>query len=91
MDENGKVVPQEVKGWNWGAFMFNIFWGIGNKTYLPLLCLIPIFNVVWCSLSASKATVGPGKKAITKTLRHSKLFKQLGIEPVSSNLFYQLF
>jgi len=27
--------------------MFNIFWGIGNKTYLPLLCLIPIFNLVW--------------------------------------------
>lgn len=40
-------VPSEVKGWNWGAFMFNILWGIGNKTYLPLLCLIPIFNIVW--------------------------------------------
>ena len=37
MDENGKNVPQEVKGWNWGAFMFNVMWGIGNKTYLPLL------------------------------------------------------
>jgi hypothetical protein len=47
MDENGINVPAEVKGWNWGAFMFNIFWGIGNKTYLPLLCLIPIFNIVW--------------------------------------------
>lgn len=47
MDENGKNVPQEVKGWNWGAFMFNVMWGIGNKTYLPLLCLIPLFNIVW--------------------------------------------
>jgi hypothetical protein len=47
MDERGTAVPNEVKGWNWGAFMFNIFWGIGNKTYLPLLCLIPLFNVVW--------------------------------------------
>lgn len=42
-----KYVPDEVKGWNWGAFMYNIFWGIGNKTYLPLLMLIPIFNIVW--------------------------------------------
>lgn len=40
-------VPSEVKGWNWGAFTFGIFWGIGNYTYLPLLCLIPIFNIVW--------------------------------------------
>ncbi|CUS25882.1 hypothetical protein FC70_GL000726 [Paucilactobacillus oligofermentans DSM 15707 = LMG 22743] len=47
MEENGVVVPQEVKGWNWGAFMFNIYWGIGNKSYLPLLTLIPIFNIIW--------------------------------------------
>lgn len=47
MDENSTTVPTEVKGWNWGAFIFNIFWGIGNKTYLPLLCLIPGFNLIW--------------------------------------------
>jgi len=47
MDTSNKYVPDEVKGWNWGAFMYNIFWGIGNKTYLPLLMLIPIFNIVW--------------------------------------------
>ncbi|MBV7390115.1 MULTISPECIES: ribonuclease G [Enterococcus] len=48
MDEiSTKIVPREIKGWNWGAFMYNIFWGIGNQTYLPLLCLIPLFNIVW--------------------------------------------
>ncbi|KRL99485.1 hypothetical protein [Liquorilactobacillus satsumensis] len=47
MQENSKTVPAQIKGWNWGAFMYNIFWGIGNKTYLPLLCLIPVFNLVW--------------------------------------------
>ena len=47
LEENSTNVPAEVKGWNWGAFMYNIFWGIGNKTYLPLLMLIPIFNIVW--------------------------------------------
>lgn len=41
------LVPSEVKKWNWGAFTFNIFWGIGNKTYLPLLCFIPYFNLIW--------------------------------------------
>lgn len=46
MYENSTSVPEEVKGWNWGAFMYNIFWGIGNRTYLPLLCLIPFFNIV---------------------------------------------
>lgn len=41
------VVPSEIKKWNWGAFTFNAFWGIGNYSYLPLLCFIPIFNLVW--------------------------------------------
>lgn len=46
-EENGKDVPDEIRGWNWGAFMFNWVWGIGNKTYLPLLVFIPVFNIVW--------------------------------------------
>ena len=25
-------VPSEIKKWNWGAFMMNIMWGIGNKS-----------------------------------------------------------
>ena len=47
MQENGKETPQEIKGWNWGAFVFNWIWGIGNKTYLPLISLIPIVGLVW--------------------------------------------
>ena len=46
--------PREVKKWNWGAFMFNIMWGIGNRSYLPLLCLIPVFNIVWVFVCGAK-------------------------------------
>ncbi|EPI00495.1 hypothetical protein D920_00858 [Enterococcus faecalis 13-SD-W-01] len=46
-EQSMEFIPQEIKGWNWGAFMYNIVWGIGNKSYLPLFCLIPIFNIVW--------------------------------------------
>lgn len=54
MEENEKNVPENVKGWNWGAFAYTIFWGIGNKTYLPLLCLIPVFNFVWAFVCGFK-------------------------------------
>ncbi|MDV5227911.1 ribonuclease G [Providencia rettgeri] len=47
MSYSSKEVPQGVKRWNWGAFMFNIIWGFGNKSYLPLLMLIPVFNLIW--------------------------------------------
>jgi hypothetical protein len=35
------VVPPEIKGWNWGAFLLNVVWGIGNDTYIALLMLVP--------------------------------------------------
>lgn len=42
-----ELVPESVKGWNWGAFMLNAVWGVGNKTYLPLLSLLPLFGLIW--------------------------------------------
>ncbi|MBS7576012.1 MULTISPECIES: ribonuclease G [unclassified Enterococcus] len=51
---NTNEVPAEVKKWNWGAFILNIYWGIGNKTYLPLLCLIPLFNLIWMFVCGAK-------------------------------------
>ena len=30
------VVPPEIDKWNWGAFMMNIIWGLGNGTYIIL-------------------------------------------------------
>lgn len=47
-------IPPEIKKWNWGAFIYNIFWGFGSYSYLPLLCLIPIFNLVWIFVCGAK-------------------------------------
>jgi len=43
---DGAVVPDEVKGWNWGAFFLTWIWGIGNSTYIAFLAFIPIFGLV---------------------------------------------
>ncbi len=40
------TVPEEIKKWNWGAFFLSWIWGIGNKTYIALLCLIPYVGFV---------------------------------------------
>jgi hypothetical protein len=50
----GNVVPFEVRRWNWGAFLFNAFWGIGNKTYLPLICFIPFIGFIWAFVCGAK-------------------------------------
>jgi hypothetical protein len=36
------VVPDAIKGLNWGAFLLNWIWGIGNRTWFALAALLPV-------------------------------------------------
>jgi hypothetical protein len=38
-------VPPEIRRWNWGAFLLNWIWGIGNDTYIALLLFIPLVTL----------------------------------------------
>lgn len=40
------ILPEGVKGWSWGAFWFSWIWAIFNKTWIGLLALIPLVNLV---------------------------------------------
>lgn len=39
-------IPPELDRWNWGAFFLSWIWGIGNSTFIALLALIPLVNLV---------------------------------------------
>ncbi|PSJ58283.1 cytochrome c oxidase assembly factor Coa1 family protein [Pseudaminobacter soli (ex Li et al. 2025)] len=39
-------IPPHLDRWNWGAFLLNWIWGIGNSTFIALLALIPMVNIV---------------------------------------------
>ena len=39
-------IPPELDRWNWGAFFLNWIWGIGNSTFIALLALIPVVNLI---------------------------------------------
>lgn len=40
------AIPDEIKGWNWGAFSFGWIWGISNKVWISLLSAIPFVGVI---------------------------------------------
>jgi hypothetical protein len=40
------AVPDAIRGWCWGAFFMPWIWGIGNRTWIGLLALIPYVNIV---------------------------------------------
>lgn len=38
---------RQVPGrFNWGAFSLTLIWGIGNRCYITLLCLVPIVGFI---------------------------------------------
>ncbi len=37
---SGTPVPDEIKGWNFGAFFFTWIWGIANNVWIALLALV---------------------------------------------------
>jgi hypothetical protein len=39
-------IPPEIDRWNWGAFLLNWIWGVGNNTFIALLTLVPLFGLV---------------------------------------------
>ena len=39
-------LPAGAFKWNWGAFLMSWIWGPGNRTYIALLCLVPVVNLV---------------------------------------------
>lgn len=42
------ALPEELKGWNWGAFFLTWIWAIGNQTWIGLLALISPISLIMC-------------------------------------------
>jgi serine/threonine protein kinase len=36
----GALVPVEIRGWNWGAFLLAPYWSLANRTWIGLWCLL---------------------------------------------------
>ena len=45
-DRLPEQIPPHLNKWNWGAFLLNWIWGIGNRTYIALLMFVPVVNLV---------------------------------------------
>lgn len=50
------VVPDEINKWNWGAFLLNWIWGLGNGTYIALLMFVPFVNFVMAFVLGAKGS-----------------------------------
>jgi len=66
------TVPEEVKGWSWGAFGLTWIWGICNGVLISLLCLIPVFAIVWAFVLGAKGNEWAWRNKKWDSIEHFK-------------------
>ena len=45
------IMPDEIKGWNWGAAGLSLIWGVYHGVWIALLSFVPIINIfIWIIL-----------------------------------------
>lgn len=65
-------IPDEIKGWNWGAFFFNWIWGIGNSIYIALLVFIPLFGLIVPFILGAKGNKWAWQNRAWRDVEHFK-------------------
>jgi hypothetical protein len=71
------AVPPEVDRWNWGAFLWNWIWGIGNNTYIALLMFVPLANMVMPFVLGAKGSVWAWRNKRWDSIEHFKRVQRL--------------
>jgi hypothetical protein len=72
-----KPIPPEIDRWNWGAFLLNWIWGIGNNTFIALLTLVPIFGFVMLFVLGAKGSRWAWRNGRWDSVDHFKRVQRL--------------
>ena len=71
------MLPPQLYGWNWGAFFLNWIWGIGNNTFIALLCLLPFINIVMIFVLGAKGNEWAWQNKRWQNIEHFKRVQRL--------------
>lgn len=50
------IVPEDIKKWNWGAFLLSWIWGLSNRTYISLLTFVPAVGLAMPFILGAKGS-----------------------------------
>lgn len=72
VDIDSKAVPAEIDRWNWGAFLLNWIWGVGNNTYIALLTLVPVVGFIMPFVLGAKGSRWAWRNGRWDSVEHFK-------------------
>jgi Cytochrome oxidase complex assembly protein 1 len=71
------VIPAELDRWNWGAFLLNWIWGIGNNTFIALLMFVPVVNMVMPFVLGAKGSAWAWRNKRWDSVEHFRRVQRL--------------
>ena len=66
------VVPNEIMGWNWGAFLLNWLWSMDNRVWIGLLCFIPYVGIIMSIVLGMKGNEWAWQNKKWESIEHFK-------------------
>ncbi len=69
-------IPDEVKKWNWGAFVLTAVWGTYHGVWRSLLIFIPFFNIIWFFVLGAKGSEWAWQRNKYKSIEDFKVSKK---------------
>jgi hypothetical protein len=63
-------IPPHLRRWNWGAFLLNWIWGLGNSTFIALLMFVPLVNFVMPFVLGAKGSEWAWKNRLWEDEEH---------------------
>jgi hypothetical protein len=67
-----QAVPAEIDRWNWGAFLLNWIWGVGNNTFIALLVLVPLVGLIMPFVLGAKGSGWAWRNGRWDSIEHFK-------------------
>jgi hypothetical protein len=67
-----RVVPPEINRWNWGAFLLNWIWGVGNNTFIALLTFVPFLGLIMPFVLGAKGNAWAWRNGRWDSIEHFK-------------------
>ena len=65
-----REIPPELDRWNWGAFLLNWIWGLGNNTFLALLVFAPFVGFVMPFVLGAKGSAWAWRNGRWTSVEH---------------------
>lgn len=65
-------VPEEILGWNWGAFLMPYLWPFTNKVWVGLLYFVPSVGIIMTVVLGAKGNEWAWKSRRWRSIEHFK-------------------